>query len=194
MTLVASGVNLPGNFTSNGQGSDLSNIFFGIGTSAYNQIGQNYKNAGVAAANDAAARGQQGGQGSYSQQRLPATQSLDIGNLETALGTAEGTDAYNSALMQRNFGEQEALTNQIGAAAGPAALQELFSGIGTGAKTAATIAPLFTNSTGNNIQDPIGNYATEPGDASLGGSGQSYNYFTDQDPESEYQYLLGGGS
>lgn len=122
MSLLASDVKLP---------PDLASTFSGIGTNAYNQIGQNYGGAMAKAGSDNSARGLPGGAGSYATQRLGAQEGLDTGNLEAGLGGDLGNTAYKNALDQRNFQQQSQLANIIGAAGAPSLLQEVFKGFGS---------------------------------------------------------------
>jgi hypothetical protein len=133
MALVASGVGLS---------PDLAQTLQGIGTSGYNQINQNYTQARQRAANTNAVNGlPPTGPSSYSTQRLNAQQGLDQGNLNASLGQGLGSTAYQNQLQLRDFGQQSQIANEVGAAAAPAALQQIFAGIGTGANAITKSAP-----------------------------------------------------
>lgn len=134
MVMTAGQVNLP---------PDLSSIFSGIGTKAYNQIGQNYGGALSKAAGDASAQGFAGGPTDYTKQRLATTQGLDVGNLEAGLGGGLGNAAYKDTLAQRDYGQQKQLTDIIGNAMAPTTLQEIFAGIGGGGQAAGQMLPLM---------------------------------------------------
>jgi len=127
MPLVAGDVKLP---------PDLSSVFSGIGTNAYNKIGQNYGAAGSRMTFDPSTGGPGSGTTDYQRQRLAATQGLDIGNLEAGVGSQLGQTAYSNQLSQRDYEQQKYLTDLIGDAAAPSELQQIFSGIGGGARAA----------------------------------------------------------
>lgn len=126
MALLASGVQLP---------PDLASTFSGIGTNAYNRIGQNYAKAGTMPTFDPSLGGGTGVT-DYQKQRLAATQGLDIGNLEAGLGGELGNTGYQNTLAQRDFNQQKMIADLIGEAAAPSTLQEIFAGIGGGARAA----------------------------------------------------------
>ena len=134
MPLYASGVTLP---------ADLSQSLSGIGANAYNQIGSNYGAAKTKLQNDATARGMNGatvaGPGSYAGTRLAATQGLDTGNLESALGGGLGNTAYQNQLQQRGFQQNEDLARQVAAMNKPDLLQQILGGAGAVGGTAAKI-------------------------------------------------------
>jgi hypothetical protein len=155
MPLTAGQVTLP---------RDLSDVFGGIGTGAYNQIGQNYGGALAKSAGDASAQGFAGGPTDYTKQRLAATQGLDIGNLEAGLGSGLGNAAYKNQLGQRDYTQQSQLANIIGGAMAPSTLQEIFQGIGGGAKA---LTPWLGMMGGSSNKIPGMAYANTPSPLSV---------------------------
>lgn len=154
MALVAGQVQLP---------QDLGSIFSGIGTNAYNNINNNYNQARQQSASDASALGRSA-PGSYNTQRLGTTQGLDIGNLESGMGSALGNAGYQNQIAQRNYGQQRQLADIIGAASAPSTLQEIFQGIGGGAKA---ITPWLGMMGGPSSSVPGSQYANTPNSLSL---------------------------
>lgn len=134
MALTAGQVILP---------QDLSNVFSGVGTKAYKNIGINYNNAMGKATQDASAQGFGGGPLDYTKERLGSQEGLDIGGLETGLGSGLGETGYKEALNLRNFNQQKQLADIIGDAAAPSMLQQIFSGIGGGSKAVGQTLPFL---------------------------------------------------
>lgn len=140
----------------------LSGALSGVGSpgyNAYNQIGSNYgaarKKLGSAAA-----------PGSYADQRLSATQGLDVGNLETALAGGLGDTAYKNKLSERGYNQNVGLANEIGSLNKPDLLQQIFGGIGA-------------------VGGPLATYAGMKGRTPLGG-GRANPYMASYPSVSDY--------
>lgn len=183
MALVASGV---------GISPDLSGALSSFGGNPqYNQINANYAQAKKQAENTNAVNGlPPPGPNSYSTQRLNTQQGLDTGNLEASIGAGLGNTAYQNQLAQRDYGQQEAIANQVGAAAAPATLQEIFSGIGAGTKAVGQVAPAVSS-----LYSSYGNTDPNVGNPDLLNEGQegapanSYGYgASGYDPDYGYYY------
>lgn len=128
MPLYASDVKIP---------ADLSGAISGVGSpgyNAYNQINSNYGAARKKLKTDTSVRGMAGdptaNPNSYESQRLAATQGLDIGSLESALGGGLGDTAYKNRLGEREYDQNTQLADEIGALNKPDLLQQIFGGIG----------------------------------------------------------------
>lgn len=152
MALYASDVKIP---------PDLSGAISGVGSpgySAYNTINANYGAAKKRMMGDAATLGMNPdvmtGPNSYGGQRLAATQGLDVGNLESALGGGLGQTGYQNTLQQRDYEQQRQLAEEIGRLNKPDLLQQILGGVGSVGGTAAQIYGAY----GRNRQPNVPNY------------------------------------
>lgn len=122
----------------------LTKAIGGIGTDAYGKIGSNYDAAKARTGADAAARGMSVGgstaPGSYAGQRYAAGQGMDEENLEAALGGGLANTSYNDALQEREYNQNLGLAEEAGALNKPNLLDQIFQGIGSVGKPAATYA------------------------------------------------------
>lgn len=145
----------------------LSGTLSGVGTPAYNTINSNYDAAKKKLMGDASARGMNGAAavapGSYAGTRLAATQGLDTGNLETALGQGIGSTAYNNTLQNREYNQNTQLANEIGALNKPDLLQQILSGVGNVGGTAAGIYGAWgKNAKAPTPASPVASYQQPP--------------------------------
>jgi hypothetical protein len=111
----------------------LAGSFNTIGQGGYNSINSTYSNA------NARTQGENGIKGaiapsSYANERYGVQQGLDQGSLQSALGGPLAATTYSGALSSRNFDQNLGLTNQIAQANRPSTLDEILSGVGTGAQ------------------------------------------------------------
>lgn len=120
---------------------DLSATMGSIGTNAYNNIGANYAKAKGQIGQDASTLGRNGvaaiAPNSYAGQRMAATQGLDIGGLESALGGGVANTAYADTLHQRDFNQSEQLANEAAQLNQPSLFEQIMQGIGSVGKTGA---------------------------------------------------------
>lgn len=182
MSLYASGVTID---------PTLSGSLAGVGSPGYNasnNIAANYAAAKKKMGNDASVRRMNAtaatGPSSYGGNQLAVKQGLDTGNLESALGGGLGTTAYQNALQQRDFEQQESLANQVGSLNGMNTLEQVLGGVGSVGSAAATAYGAFgKNKTGNNQNPPNPSYANTPAPMSLyGDQGFGNDYPTSYDP------------
>lgn len=134
---------------------DLGASLKGIGTNAYNSIGSNYDAARKKLSDEASARGMKGSAitapGSYSGQRFGASQGLDVGNLESALGGGLANTGYQDTLAQRDYEQNRQLAEEAGSLNKPDLLQQILGGIGSVGGTVGGIYGAF----GKNKSKPI---------------------------------------
>ena len=163
------------------------------GTNAYNAIGSNYAGAKNKLAGEASTLGMNPaamtGPNSYAGQRLAATQGLDIGNLESALGGGLGNTAYSNAKEMRGYNQDTALANEIGALNKPDLLSEILGGVGNVGGTAAQIYGMYGKNKSNSVSGGAPDYGTASNPYGMDPS-QAFGY---NPAPYDWQYNWGGG-
>jgi len=159
---------------------DLTGAISGIGANAYNTIGSNYNKARQQQMQEGNVLGLPSaatGPNSYGAQRMAATQGLDVGNLESALGGGLGETSYQDTLSQRDFLQKQQLAEEAAKLAKPSLLQEILGGIGSVGGTGAQIYGAWGKNASPSMGQTTGSL---PPDLSLipgGGASQYYRNY-----------------
>lgn len=181
MALFASGIGIDPTLAASLGGAN------GIAPNASNAINANYAAAKQKIGKGASTMGMNGaaatGPNSYAGNQLTVGQGVAQDKLAASLGSGLGSTAYQNALQQRDYGQQEQLATQVGNLNSLSALQQTMAGIGSvgGAAMNAYNAygkfnkPSTTNPYSSDLDDESGDTAYDinnPGPLDLGYSWQ----------------------
>lgn len=157
--------------------ADLADALSGIGAKGTAGINDIYSQAKTRRSGEQQMLGMAPGSDSYGAERMPISQKLSQGSLESSLGGVLGNTGYQDALSQRDYEQKRQLAEETASLNKPSLLDQIFQGVGAIGKPLAGYYGMKGKMGGGAGMDYAGGGGSLPPSLSLypgGGASQYY--------------------